>query len=443
MNINTPESVDFILNTLNQNNYQAYIVGGAVRDSLLNRKIKDWDIATDATPDKIQLLFNKTLPTGLKHGTVTVIVGKEQHEVTTFRVDGDYSDGRHPDRVVFTDDLMEDMSRRDFTINGMGYNKQMGLVDPFGGLYDIEHKIIRCVGNPNDRFTEDALRMMRAIRFDCQLDFSIESSTLSAIAKNSGLIQKVSAERIQDELNKILVTDRVNKGIYILYSSRLLDYILPELTDCFGVSQNTPYHFTDVGRHTLFTLFNIAPILNLRLTMLLHDIGKASTKTIAENGVEHFYGHQQVSYDKSIEIMKRLRYDNGTIDTVSTLILHHMDEIIPSKRVVRRFLNRLGIDLFLNLLEVKIADYYGQSPEFYKSRHREIMEVGKILDEILNEKEAFSLKDLAVNGDDLIENGFQEGKELGIVLAGLMELVIDDPELNKREILLRRAKEML
>lgn len=444
MNIVLPEDVTFIIDELNRNKFSGYVVGGAVRDSLIGRKVNDYDIATSAFPEDIQKIFPHNIPTGIKHGTVTVIVNGNPYEITTFRVDGNYSDNRHPDNVQFVSSLLDDLSRRDFTINAMAYNSQDGLIDPFNGIDDIENKIIRCVGNPDDRYVEDSLRMIRAIRFASELRFLIEENTLLAIAINRKLINNVSSERIRDELNKIVESQTPFMGITLLRASRILEYILPELNVCFSVDQNTSYHFTNVGMHTIFALqivnsFHDKSDLAIRLAVLLHDIGKAVTKTTIDN-VDHFYDHQFESARMANDIMKKLKYDNNLIQEVETLIVHHMDEITPNKRVVKRFLNRLGYDMLKKLIAVKSADIGGQSMQYFDKRMNALNDVSLLIDEILEEKEVFSLKNLNISGDDLIEIGFKQSPELGKTLNVLLEMVMDNPKLNNREYLLDEAR---
>jgi tRNA nucleotidyltransferase (CCA-adding enzyme) len=447
MNIVLPENVEFIINELNAHGFKGYLVGGAVRDSFLNRKIEDYDIATDALPEDIQSIFPRNIPTGIKHGTVTVLVGDLQYEVTTFRTDGNYSDNRHPDTVSFVSDILEDLKRRDFTINAMAYNSQEGLIDPFNGITDIENRIVRCVGNPNDRYTEDALRMMRAVRFASQLKFIVDDDTLFAIFINRKLINNVSAERVRDELNKVVESDMPLAGMTMLAVTRILKEILPELHVCFGVDQNTTYHIANVGMHILIALQSVSNFfpdsgLAIRLAVLFHDIGKAETKTTVD-GIDHFYDHQFVSHRMVGDIMKRLKYDNDLIHEVETLVVNHMDEITASKRVVKRFLNRLGHETLEKLIIVKAADIRGQNQKYFDKRMNVLNDVALIMNEILEEKEVFSLKNLNVNGHDLIELGFKEGPELGKVLNSLLEMVMDNPELNNREYLLDEARFIL
>ena len=449
MKIKIPYLPELIIYNLNKMGYKAYVVGGAVRDSLLGRPVKDWDITTSATPDQVKEVFSgfKILDTGLKHGTVTIMMDYAMDnsnvcsvEVTTFRVDGDYSDNRRPDSVDFTDSLYEDLSRRDFTINAMAYNEEEGLIDYFEGQKDLEDKIIKCVGNSDERFTEDALRMLRAIRFATQLEFDIEHDVLSSISKNKNLITNISNERISLELNKIL---RAGKPLWIkyLYYMGLLELIIPELDECYGVMQNNPYHIYCVGKHIVESVLQIEPVLYLRLTMLLHDIGKPKCKTTDEENIDHFYTHAKISSEMAVSILRRLKYDNLTIMKVRDLILYHDAQIEDSRKAVRRWLNKIGEDMFRDLLKVREADIKAQNLDYYQARHDKIERTKIILEEVLNAQDCFSRKDLALNGTDLINMGYHEGKEIGELLDYLLEKVLDNPELNTKEQLIELLKE--
>jgi tRNA nucleotidyltransferase (CCA-adding enzyme) len=434
-----PQEVLFILNTLNQSGYEAFIVGGCVRDSLLGKAPKDWDITTNALPEKLKSLFEKTIDTGIKHGTVTVLINNQQFEVTTYRVDGKYSDNRRPENVYFTSSLQEDLSRRDFTVNSLAYHPSLGLMDFFQGRTHLENRLIRAVGNPGERFNEDALRMLRAIRFSAQLDFEIEPSTLKAIKENSFLIQRISAERIRDELTKILVSHCPVK-FSLLKTGCLLEYILPELDACFNVTQNNPYHIYNVAIHTLNSLAYIENDRILRWTMLLHDIGKSATKTTDTKGIDHFYGHPHVSKSLAENILKRLKFDNKSIYTILKLVEFHDKSIGTSQKSVRRMLSRLGEDIFTKLLKVKEADMKAQNPAFLKERLAKLDMIKELYGEVIEKQHCISLKDLAVNGNDLIEAGFAEGKDIGIILNKLLDEVIKNPGINTKSKLLALIK---
>lgn len=436
--IQVPEGAKNIINTLQYNGFEAYVVGGCVRDSILGRQPDDWDITTNALPDVVMELFkdnHKVVPTGLKHGTLTLLnKDGSAYEITTFRIDGKYSDGRHPDEVLFTSLLKDDLSRRDFTINALAYNNKRGIIDYFNGLDDIDNKIIRCVGNPKVRFNEDALRMMRCIRFSAQLGFQIDKYTREAIFDNSNLIQNISIERIRQEFNKIIISDPMK--INDLWQLGLLKYFLPEYGPCIGVMQKNPYHVYCVDRHILESMCHIDPEVNLRLTMLLHDICKPQVKTTDTNGVDHFYNHGELSSEIARKILRRMRYDNKTIEGISKLIKLH-DCQINDRKKVKRLLYEIGEKALLDLIKVKEADILAQNPEYYQERHIQLEKIKKEIDEVIKENNCFSLKDLKVNGNDLINIGFKPGKIIGETLNYLLEAVIDKPELNEKEELIK------
>lgn len=442
MKIDIPKPVEFIINTLEEYNYEAYIVGGCVRDSILNKTPNDWDITTNAKAKQVEEIFQsrgfKVIETGIKHGTVTIMINNVGHEITTYRIDGEYLDGRHPDKVEFTTSLKEDLSRRDFTINAMVYNHTKGVVDYFEGIKDLENKIIRCVGNPLKRFSEDALRMMRAVRFSAQLGFQIEDNTENAIRSLSSNIKFVSIERIKEEFDKILLSDNVDR-IHILNDYGLMVHFLPEYNICEATSQNNPHHIFDVGTHLICSVENIEKKLYLRLTMLLHDICKPQCKTTDESGIDHFYIHGYKSAEKAREILKRMKYDNKTIEKVYTLIKCHDYEVYSNKSI-KKLLNKIGEELFLDLLKVKEADLKAQNPKFYEERHIKLLEIKEKLNNILQKKQCFSLKDLAINGRDLTELGLAQGKEIGKMLNELLEMVMENPELNTKEELINIIK---
>lgn len=436
--IEVPNGPRYIISTLQENEFKAYIVGGCVRDSLLLKEPNDWDITTSAKPEEMINIFKnkgyKVIPTGIIHGTVTVMINKEGYEVTTFRIDGEYSDGRHPDSVEFTDDLREDLSRRDFTINSMAYNENDGLMDYFHGYEDLNNKIIRCVGNPNRRFNEDALRMFRAIRFSAQLGFEIESETVEAIKTNYELIKNVSAERIQIEMNKILMSDNPDY-IAKLYEYKLLDYVIPEYSLCFKCEQKNPNHIYNVGLHIQNSLRHVEKKLALRLTMLFHDIAKPLCKTVDGNGVDHFYCHAEKSSFMAESILKRLKYDNATIEKVEILVRFH-DADVNNAKQIRKILSKIGEENFIDLLKIKEADIRSQNPQYYEERHKKINFAKSIFKEIIAENNCFRLKDLAVNGRDLMSSGIKDGKLIGRTLNELLEIVIENPQFNNKEKLL-------
>lgn len=441
MNFSLPQDVLYIINTLSEHNFEAFAVGGCVRDTLLDRVPKDWDITTNAMPQDIINIFEHTVPTGIKHGTISIIINKTPYEVTTYRIDGEYTDNRHPDEVIFTNSITEDLSRRDFTINAIAYNPKEGLSDPFSGEKDLNNKLIKCVGDPSLRFQEDALRMLRAIRFSTQLDFEIEEKTLRAISYNSELIKKISYERVREELCKILLCNDPSVGFQLLNNTGLLSFIIPEFSKCVGFSQRNPHHNKDIFEHTLAVLDNTPKDLNLRLAALFHDIGKPKCFTLDENGIGHFYMHEVESATISNEILKRLRFDNNRIKTVSILIREHLintDNIKPP--AVKRLINRVGVENLDNLFKLQIADIKGHTPPFDFTK---VNKLKSMAHEILEKQQAFSTNQLAINGSDLIELGYPKGVIIGRTLGCLLDMVIENPELNTKEKLIKFAKEMV
>ena len=441
MKIDIPEDVTKLLGKLQNAGHEAYIVGGSVRDSLLGKTPSDWDICTSAKPNKIIELFNssgyKTIETGLKHGTITIVIADEHFEVTTFRMDGDYSDGRRPDNVEFTDDIVKDLSRRDFTINAMAYSHEKGLIDPYNGLDYLNSKVIRCVGDPNKRFQEDGLRMLRAIRFASQLEFKIERQTAMAIVDNRKLLRCISQERIREELNKILISENPSGGMTALRTLKLLDYIIPELNDCYNFNQHNPNHDKDVFEHTMSVLDNIEPKLELRLAALFHDIGKPNTFTMGEDGTGHFYSHHKESARICREIMTRLKYSNKEIEYVSELVYYHMTRYEKLRTSsVKKFINKVGVDRLDDLFKLFIADRIGsKAPYEFDDIYRLKFECEKVL----SEKQPLGIKDLAVNGYDLMKIGIPQGKEIGGTLKALLDAVLEDSNLNDKDTLLRMA----
>lgn len=438
--MNLPEDVKAILRILESAGHEAYVVGGCVRDFFVGKVPKDYDITTSMTPDDVMNLFKtkhyRVVPTGIKHGTVTVIPSSstEGYEITTFRTDGVYLDGRHPSSVNFTASLEDDLSRRDLTINAMAYSDSRGLIDIFGGLDDINDKIIRTVRNPIDRFSEDALRMMRAIRFAAQLGYSIEKETLNSIKKLSASINLISKERIHDELSKILMSNNPDY-VKLLYETSLLKHILPEVHILFLTKQNTPWHLYDVGNHTMVALRNSKKDLTLRMAVLLHDTGKPDVKTTDESGIDHFYGHAEKSSVRAKEIMKRLKFTSKETDDVELLTNIHDVNVELSNKAVRRFLNKYQLDerLFYLFIELKRADNKGQNPELATERIEMLDELVDIYEAIKNQP--LSVKDLQVSGYDALNLGYK-GTEIGVILNKLLMMVLDNPSLNNKETLI-------
>lgn len=442
MNIQLPEKVQQIIKTLQSHGYEAYAVGGCVRDSLLGRTPGDWDITTSALPEETKALFDKTFDTGIEHGTITVLMGKEGFEVTTYRIDGKYEDSRHPSEVTFTRCLSEDLLRRDFTINAMAYNDEDGIVDLFDGMADLEKKVIRCVGNAEARFGEDALRIMRAVRFSAQLGFEIEEQTQAAIRKLAFSLKNISAERIQVELIKLLTSPHPEQ-IRLAYELGITEVMLPEFDRMMETAQETPHHCHNVGEHTIAALQHCPSDKILRLTMLFHDMGKPEKKTMDENGIAHFKGHAVVSEAIAKEIMHRLKFDNDTLRKVTKLVYYHDLRMPATPRNVRRAMNRIGTELFPYYLNVRRADTLAQSMFRREEKLENIQEIENIYLQIMELQECVSLKDLAVKGGDLLAVGVERGPQIGETLNKLLELVLEEPEKNQKELLLAEVSKWL
>ena len=440
MKIELPRKVVLIIKNLQRHGYDAYAVGGCVRDSILNRKPEDWDITTSAKPEQVKRIFRRTVDTGIEHGTVTVLIGKDGFEVTTYRVDGLYEDGRHPKEVTFTSRLEEDLKRRDFTINAMAYNDDERLVDAFGGMRDLNYHLIRCVGDPKERFSEDALRILRAVRFSAQLAFPIEPETAEAIKSLAPNLEKISAERIQAELVKLLVSDHPER-IQDACELGITKVVLPEWDDMVGVKQNTPHHKYDVAAHTVHALQNVKNDKVLRLTMLFHDMGKPVMKTTDENGRDHFKGHAIASEQIAKTVLKRLKFDNDTIRKVTKLVAYHDYRMEPTGANVRRAMHEIGVELFPYYLAVRLADTKAQSSYERRGKLENIIQIRELYRNTLRNKECVTLKDLAVTGTDLINLGIAPGKELGTLLNELLDMVIEDPAWNQKGKLCDYVKE--
>jgi tRNA nucleotidyltransferase (CCA-adding enzyme) len=435
MKIKMPENAKIILDTIHKAGFEAYIVGGCVRDAVLGKEPSDWDITTNALPGDVKKLFRRTIDTGIEHGTVTVMFGKEGYEVTTYRIDGKYEDSRHPSEVTFTRDLVEDMRRRDFTINAMAYNDEEGLVDHFGGIDDLEKKIIRCVGSPVERFTEDALRIMRAVRFAAQLDYEIEEETENAIKELAPNLRKISAERIQTELVKLVTSDHPER-IKTAYELGITAVVIPEFDKCMWTEQVNIHHMYNVGDHIIETLRNVRSDKVLRLTMLMHDIGKPETMLMDDEGVSHFYGHELVSAQMADKIMKRLKFDRDTMDRVCNLIKYHDERYPAEPPVIRRAIHRVGERDFPLLFEVRYADTMAQSTYMRSEKLKLIEDAKAVYEKIVSDGDCVNLKNLAVGGNDLIALGIQPGRAIGVILNAMLSDVIDEPTRNNREYLL-------
>lgn len=441
MLIQLPEKVHKIIDTLEEAGFEAYAVGGCVRDSILGREPDDWDITTSAKPEETKRLFPRTVDTGIKHGTVTVLLGGEGFEVTTYRIDGTYEDGRHPNEVTFTANLKEDLLRRDFTINAMAYNDRSGLVDLYGGLADIEKRMIRCVGDARERFGEDALRMLRAVRFSAQLGYRIDGATGEAIRTLAPNLQKISAERIQAELVK-LVTSPHPDYLRNAYELGITAQILPEFDLCMETPQRHRHHCYDVGEHILHSMLGVEADKVLRLGMLFHDIGKPQTLTIDPDGTTHNKRHPFEGEKITRKVMRRLKFDNDTTDKVTKLVLYHDYDIAPTEAGVRRAVNRIGEDIFPMIFTVRRADIAAQSDYMREEKLAKVAYIEQLYREVLSHKDAVTLKDLAISGSDLIAEGMPPGRQIGETLSALLERVLDDPSLNTREILIKLYKEV-
>lgn len=430
-----PRGAKTIVQGLRYAHHEAYVVGGCVRDSLLGLEPKDWDICTSATPEEMKEYFTRcsvrTIDTGLKHGTITVDMEQSgKFEVTTFRIDGDYSDNRHPDSVEFTDSIYKDLSRRDFTINAMAYN-QAGLVDPFHGHEDLENGVIRCVGNPDDRFNEDALRILRAMRFASTYGFTIEESTSQSIHRNKKLLRNIAAERIQSELCKMLC----GKGIFnvLLEYNDVITTIIPEMQPCVGFDQNNRFHEYNVYEHIAHAVSNYdGDDIVVKVSLLLHDIGKPHCYTEDEKG-GHFYGHGVFSYDISEKVLTKLRFDNKSKSDILELVLYHDAIIEPTPKTVRRWLNKIGEEQFVRLLNIRMADIQAHAKDTQESRIERCAALGVILEEVIKSNQCFKMKDLAIDGHDVMNLLYlSEGKAVGVVLNEVLEKVINGELPNER-----------
>lgn len=435
INVEVPAPVNYIIQELEKCGHEAYMVGGCVRDSVLGRKPHDYDICTSATPDEILKAFpdEEIIPTGLQHGTVTILINKEPFEVTTYRIDGDYSDNRRPDNVTFTKNLVEDLRRRDFTINAMAYNPKTGLIDPFNGMEDIKYKKIRCVGSAEDRFNEDALRILRAIRFEAQLGFAGLPETMFEIERQYDRLKNISIERINSEFCKIVASEQFCVEL-VLYPN-VFSLFIPELKDLIGFQQNNPYHAYDVFDHTVHAIEKCeSDDLVVRFAVFFHDFGKPHSYQDGEDGIRHFKGHGKVGAEITDSIMKRLRFDNETRNNVVELVYYHDATFEVGNKYVKRWLNKIGEKQFRRLLEIRKADIKGQKPDYEESRIEKVNNIESIIVEILSEKSCFSLKDLAVNGNDVKEvMKLKEGKDIGYWLNEILKRVIDGELENNKD----------
>ncbi|MBQ7226013.1 MAG: CCA tRNA nucleotidyltransferase, partial [Clostridia bacterium] len=433
------KSAQRAIRMLEKSGYQAGLVGGCVRDMLMGIPPHDFDITTNATPEKMKFVFQKerVIETGIKHGTLTVIIDGTPLEITTFRIDGEYKDSRHPESVTFSRNLKSDLERRDFTVNALYYDLDEGVVDAFDGENDIKNKVIRAVGDPEKRFCEDALRILRAIRFSSVLGFEIEEKTRQAMLKCKHLLKNISAERIAVEINKFVLGKNVKNAI--LQNYEILGELCPEFIKMHGFNQHNNWHIYDVLEHTAVAVESTPPLMHLRLSMLFHDTGKVHTFFRDEKGIGHFYGHGEKSAEIVREYLNKYKYDNETKEKVYYLVKHHdlyteEDEVLIKKR-----LNRMGKERFLELVQIQRADNLAQNPALTKMEHFDILEE---MARDISLRSCFDLKSLAINGSDLVENGFERGAKIGEILNTLLQEVIENKLKNERNILLSRAQSL-
>lgn len=439
MEIHIPTGARKIIARLEQHGYEAYIVGGCVRDSLMGKRPSDWDICTSARAEEMMALFEdkRVIPTGIQHGTLTILAEDGAYEVTTFRIDGEYLDHRHPKSVAFTRELAEDLSRRDFTINAMAWHPERGLIDLFGGVEDLRDRLVRAVGDPVQRFNEDGLRMLRMVRFATVLDFDYDPATYDAVRKQGHLLQYISKERIQVELNKILLAAHPARGLEDLYTLGMYPYIIPMMCHTVGFAQRGGHHFLDVFEHSLLAVGVIAPELVLRLTMLLHDIGKPFVWDSSESlSYDRFDDHAAVSAKLAGKILRDLKYDNATRKDVVELIAHHNDILLPDPVNVRRALARLGEVQTRRLVQVKVADLIAHDLAGEREKILTLFaEISDVIDEVVARGDCTSVKALAIGGQDMMALGLS-GRSIGQMLNAALELVLEKPEMNTRETLL-------
>lgn len=437
-----PKQAEKAINIIESNGFEAYAVGGCVRDSIMGKKPADWDICTNCKPQNLKNIFceYKTVETGIKHGTVTVVIDGTPIEITTFRHDLNYSDHRHPVEIEYVSSINDDLSRRDFTINAMAYNKKIGLIDNFGGLDDIKNKIIRCVGNPKLRFEEDALRILRAVRLSSTLGFSLEEKTKSDLFEKIKLIEFISKERIRDEILKLLTGDNVLN--VLLEYKELFFSIIPELRVCDLTSQNTPHHCYNVYEHIVHSVANINPDPYLRMTMLLHDIGKPEAITTDEYGISHFKTHPYIGSKIAEKILRRLKFSNSDTKYICNLIAEHDNRFPPQEKTVKKFLSQYGEYFFEDYIKIRLADIFAQSKYMRDEKLNIIINVKIIGENIINSNPPLKIKDLDINGNDLLKIGLT-GKQIGEMLYKILESVLDNKLQNIKSELIKFAENNL
>lgn len=436
MNIDSDAKI--VLDRLGASGYEAYIVGGCVRDLLMGKTPSDWDICTSALPEEIKSVFSdfKTIDIGLKHGTVAVIFGEKTFEITTMRTEGKYTDNRHPSNVTFVRDIKLDLSRRDFTINAMAYNPNVGLVDVFGGENDVKKGIIKCVGEPDKRFLEDGLRIMRALRFSSVLGFEIDEKTSDSIHKNKSLLNNISRERIQTELVKLIMGEPEN--VLSEYSDVICE-IIPQLGGCIGYIQNTKHHMYDVYTHICKSVSFVEKNELLRVVMLLHDIAKPLCVQKDDDGTTHFKGHDAKSSEIAADVLTKLRFSKDFTSDAVRLIKYHDLRTPPTRRAVRRAVSKVGKELFVLLLAVQKADTLAQSMYMREEKLKRIVEIRALFDEIVSDGDCIKISDLKINGNDLLDLGYS-GADIGRILSIVLDAVIADEIENNKESIIEYVK---
>jgi len=435
INQKIPEPIKKAMQLLNENNFAAYLVGGSVRDLLLQKTPSDYDIATEAKPEQTKDVFKNfsVIPTGVRYGTVTVIIEDQKIEITTYRIEADYNDYRRPSQVQYTDQIKEDLARRDFTINALAYHPEDGLLDFFGGQSDLENKLIRAVGKPIERFEEDPLRILRTLRFAARLNFSVEKETAKAMFICKHLLLKISKERIQQEFIKIITATNIKK-ILLMYRD-IFAIIVPAIAQTFDFEQHHPYHIFDVYTHTVEVVTKVPTQLDLRLAAFYHDIAKPGTFSLDENGVGHFYGHPKLSAEIAKQSLRELKFDKKTIKQVTLLVEHHDIPIWPEKKLIKKRLARFGEETFFKLITLQKADVLGQAKTVRAERLAFLNQIEELAKTILKEKPSLDLKDLKIDGYDALALGLS-GPQIGRALNQCLTAIIDEEIKNEREILL-------